>query len=126
MEWGIYKEWHKWLISAFSDLRLDGFVYVRSVLRLLITSKLQTSPTTCYERLKKRNRVEESGVSLDYLQSLHQRHEDWLIHKKPSISIASVIQNVPILVLNCDEEFIDSPSRRSQMILDIKNFTSRL
>ena len=30
VEWGIYKDWHTWLIDAFDGLHLDGFVYVRN------------------------------------------------------------------------------------------------
>lgn len=44
----------------------DGFVYLR------------TDPATCLKRLQKRQRSEEGGVSLDYLQNLHEKHEAWL------------------------------------------------
>jgi hypothetical protein len=29
VEWGIYKDWHAWLINSFDNLQLDAFVYVR-------------------------------------------------------------------------------------------------
>lgn len=29
-------------------------------------------------RLKRRQRSEEGGVTIEYLQGLHQKHEDWL------------------------------------------------
>ena len=35
----------------------------------------------CYERLQKRGRPEESTVTLEYLQHLHHRHEEWLTNK---------------------------------------------
>ena len=44
----------------------DGFIYLRA------------QPDTCMNRMMKRSRNEETGVGIDYLQDLHQRHEDWL------------------------------------------------
>jgi deoxyadenosine/deoxycytidine kinase len=35
----------------------------------------------CHNRLQKRKRPEESEVERTYLESLHNRHEDWLINK---------------------------------------------
>ena len=43
----------------------DGFIYLRA------------APSTCLARLKRRARGEEGGVSPDYLESLHAKHEDW-------------------------------------------------
>jgi len=114
VEWGIYKDWHGWLIKAFSELKLDGFIYLR------------TLPETCLKRLKKRNRTEESGISLTYLQSIHQRHEDWLIEKKQTVKIAEEIKNVPILILDCDEEFESNPVRRNEMVQQIRKFMEKL
>lgn len=44
----------------------DGFVYLRA------------DPKTCMQRMKRRNRGEEGGVSQEYLDVLHANHEDWL------------------------------------------------
>jgi hypothetical protein len=47
----------------------DGFIYLRA------------QPQTCMSRMQQRNRNEETGVGIDYLQDLHDRHENWLCHK---------------------------------------------
>ncbi|XP_013414541.1 thymidine kinase 2, mitochondrial-like [Lingula anatina] len=65
----ILEEWYQWIL-ANQTVQLDLIVYLRA------------DPCTCYERLKKRNRQEETGVPLDYLEALHQLHEDWLIHQR--------------------------------------------
>ena len=46
----------------------------------LIPVYLQTDPETAMQRVKKRNRSEESNISMDFLNGLHRLHEDWLIH----------------------------------------------
>jgi deoxyadenosine/deoxycytidine kinase len=89
LEWQLYQEWFSWLVTQYVP-RPDGFIYLR------------TEPTTCYERIAKRARYEEVSVTLDYLQQLHEKHEDWLIAKN---SIDPILQDVPVLVLPCDEEF---------------------
>lgn len=39
---------------------------------------LSLNPEMCFERMKKRNRTEETGVSLEYLTQLHNTHEKWM------------------------------------------------
>ncbi|KAH0864847.1 hypothetical protein HID58_082058 [Brassica napus] len=55
----------------FSDSRVfsipDGFIYLRA------------SPDTCHKRMMLRKRADEGGVSLKYLQDLHEKHESWLL-----------------------------------------------
>ncbi len=83
-------------IPPFNDICWD-LVYLRS------------SPEVCYERLKQRGRKEESPVQLvctwhgfacfphiwtqSYLQTLHNRYEDWLFSKSVDPTFS-----VPILV----------------------------
>lgn len=55
-------------ISQDLGLIPDGFVYLRA------------SPDTCMQRLRKRSRSEEVGISEAYLEMLHANHEDWLQH----------------------------------------------
>ena len=54
------------LVSSFKGLVPDGFIY------------LAASPETCMRRLALRGRDEEGGVSLEYLDNLHSKHEEWL------------------------------------------------
>jgi deoxyadenosine/deoxycytidine kinase len=89
LEWNLYTQWFSWLVDN-SMAKPDGFIYLR------------TDPAVCYERLRQRNRSEEATVSLDYLKLVHQKHEDWLIHKR---DIAPYLQEVPVLILECNEEF---------------------
>ena len=89
LEWKLYQEWFTWLVDTYMA-KPSGFIY------------LQTDPIICYKRLLKRNRQEEAGVSLEYLQQLHDKHEQWLIHKT---NVAASIKEAPVLVIPCDDDF---------------------
>lgn len=39
---------------------------------------INTDPSVCFERIKKRNRCGEDGISIDYLEKLHTLHKNWL------------------------------------------------
>jgi deoxyadenosine/deoxycytidine kinase len=45
---------------------LEGIVYV------------QCDPQTCQQRIKKRDRKGEDDIPLDYLERIHEKHEEWL------------------------------------------------
>ncbi|XP_014846577.1 PREDICTED: thymidine kinase 2, mitochondrial [Poecilia mexicana] len=79
----ILNEWFDWITTNVS-LPVDLIVY------------LQTSPQTCYERLKQRCREEEMVIPLEYLEFIHQLHEDWLI-KGTSAPVPA-----PVLVIPAD------------------------
>lgn len=66
VELSIYDSWFSPMVSALPTLIPDGFIY------------LKADPRTCLERMSSRARSEEVGVSLDYLENLHSKHEDWL------------------------------------------------
>lgn len=89
LEWKLYQEWFTWLVDTYT-VKPSGFIY------------MQTDPKVCYKRLLKRNRSEEGGVTLEYLELLHDKHERWLIHKD---GVAPYIKDIPVLVIPCDEEF---------------------
>ncbi|XP_005093235.2 thymidine kinase 2, mitochondrial [Aplysia californica] len=69
IEHAILTEWFDWIIQS-QNIKVDLFVYLR------------TDPELLYSRIKQRCRPEEEGIPLDYLRTLHQLHEEWLIHKK--------------------------------------------
>ncbi|XP_038070208.1 deoxynucleoside kinase-like [Patiria miniata] len=78
-EYNVLTEWFDWLIKK--DVQVDYIVYLRS------------TPEQCEKRILERSRKEESGIPLDYLRDLHERHEDWLIRKKFELP-------APVLVLD--------------------------
>ncbi|KAH9309095.1 hypothetical protein KI387_037006, partial [Taxus chinensis] len=67
MEINIYDSWFDPVVSVLPGLVPDGFIYLRA------------SPDTCHNRLRLRKRAEEQGVTLEYLQGLHEKHEQWLV-----------------------------------------------
>lgn len=89
LEWKLYRDWFEWLVSSYS-VRPAGFIYLR------------TDPEICYQRLCKRSRTEEAGISFEYLSSLHEKHESWLIKKE---GVAPYLEDTPVLVLDCNLEF---------------------
>jgi len=106
LEWQLYKEWFSWLVDSYV-VRPTGFIY------------LHTDPTVCYERLKKRNRQEEVGVSLEYLQQLHDKHESWLMKKE---GVEAYLQETPVLRLDCNTEFEQDSAVFEQHLADIVSF----
>ncbi len=106
LEWSLYQEWFDWLVDTYAQ-KPDGFIYLR------------TSPEKCFSRLKKRARQEEGIVPLSYLQSLHTKHEEWLIEKK---NIATYLQQVPVLVLETDVEFENDPDQMEKYLQEIAGF----
>jgi len=63
MEWEAYNMWYNHYITKFE---YDGFIYLNAL------------PDKCMERINIRKRGEETGISLDYLRSLHEKHVIWL------------------------------------------------
>lgn len=106
LEWSLYQDWFDWLVENYAP-KPTGFIYLR------------TSPEMCYSRLKKRARTEESAVSLSYLESLHEKHEDWLIGKK---NIAASLKNVPVLILEKDTEFESNSAQMDEYVSQIADF----
>jgi len=109
LEWKLYCEWFSWLVDQYVTLP-KGFIY------------LQTDPNVCYERLLKRNRHEESGVEIEYLKHLHEKHEKWLVRKE---GVCNYIKDIPVLVLDCNEDFEHNKEQMQKHIESIVNFVSQ-
>ncbi|XP_044758124.1 deoxynucleoside kinase-like isoform X2 [Coccinella septempunctata] len=80
-DYAVLDQWYRW-IRANVDINLDLIVYLR------------TSPEVVYERVKTRNRPEETGLTLEYLKDLHDSHEKWLMSNDERFN------NVPLIVLD--------------------------
>ena len=110
LEWTIYKEWFGWLVESYTR-KPSGFVY------------LQTSPQTCFERIKKRSRCEESDIPLSYLEALHARHEEWLIEKR---EVLPSLMDTPVLVLDCNQEFETHPEVQASHLAKMRDFVDHI
>lgn len=80
IEKNTYDIWFNWLESKITR-KPDGIIYLRA------------EPEVCLERVQRRDRTEESTVSLDYLANIHQKHEAWLNKEK-------MYGDVPIYVID--------------------------
>ncbi|XP_054834385.1 deoxycytidine kinase 2-like [Eublepharis macularius] len=109
-EWAIYKDWHTWLLKQFeSAIELDGIIYLR------------TSPQKCMERLQYRGREEEQGIKLQYLESLHYKHESWLQERTMKVDFDN-LRDIPILVLDINEDFKNDEIKQQNLLDKVKAF----
>ncbi|KAM4614424.1 thymidine kinase 2, mitochondrial isoform 2-T2 [Discoglossus pictus] len=101
VDYVVLSEWFEWIIKNI-HLSVDLIVY------------LQTSPETCYQRLKMRCRQEEQVIPLEYLYAIHNLYEEWLI-KQTSFAVPA-----PVLVINADgdlERMIDRYEAHRERIM---------
>ena len=61
-----YKIYNYWYNNLYPDIKVKNIIY------------LKTDPEIAFQRIKKRNRKEEEGITLDYINDVHDYHEKWL------------------------------------------------
>jgi thymidylate kinase len=77
VEYEILDKWFNFMTNSH-DCGLDIIFYLR------------TNPETCLKRLNQRARNEETNrVTIEYLQQLHDFHEEWLIDGNQNIASAT-------------------------------------
>ena len=103
LEWYIYKNWFSWLEEQFK-LKPCGFIYLRA------------TPDVCLERINTRGRSEEKKIEIEYLQSLHEYHEDWLGNN------SKLEDETPILVVDGNTNFQDDEKELDTIISQIMKF----
>src|SRR5690606_15781423 len=106
LEWNLYKQWFTWLVEEYTH-KPSAFIY------------LYTEPKVCFDRMKKRSRFEESDISLQYLEILHEKHENWLRKKEGVIDFVS---DVPVLILECNQDFQNNYEMQEMHVHKICNF----
>lgn len=75
----------QWFEASLPSAPVDLIIYLRS------------DPNIVYKRIQERGRPEESGIKLEYLQTLHELHEEWLIEKKFPLPapVLTIDANIP-------------------------------
>ncbi|UJR10572.1 hypothetical protein I4U23_014772 [Adineta vaga] len=77
-EYEILNDWFEMLVSSGS-CDLDLIIYLRA------------TPETCLERIQMRHRSEEESIDLNYLRTLHEHHEEWLVQRSRTNNSPPVI-----------------------------------
>ncbi|XP_066234086.1 deoxyguanosine kinase, mitochondrial isoform X2 [Saccopteryx leptura] len=114
VEWRIYQDWHSFLLKKFaSQLQLHGFIY------------LQATPQVCLMRLHQRNREEERGIELAYLEQLYGQHEAWFVHKTTKLHFES-LRNTPVLVLDVNDDFSSEVTKQEELMKKVNTFVNSL
>ena len=90
LEWNVYNAWFDFLTYQHC-LPPQGFIYLRA------------NPKLSYKRTVQRDRQAEETIKLSYLEQIHFKHENFLIHKK---DIHHSIINTPVLVLDCNYDLL--------------------
>ena len=96
-----YDLWFNWLENKITR-KPDGIIYLRA------------EPNVCLERVHKRDRVEESSVSLDYLTTIHKKHDEWLSERDS-------YNGIPIYVIDNTDE----PSKAVEHVCRITKYNSK-
>lgn len=110
LEWSLYcKLWDREKIRV--PCLPDGFVYLR------------TPASVCYDRIKRRGRFEEGPITLDYLQKIEQKYENWFMHKT---GIDETIAAVPTLVLDFSKDLVQSVDMQQQYLQQIRDFLQNI
>jgi len=99
-----YKIYLKWFDTFVTEFPINKVIYVN------------TSPKICYDRIKRRSRDGENTISLEYLTTCHQYHQDML--NKASEECMCKDQ----LVLNGDIDIYDNSEELKKWIKQINTF----
>lgn len=106
LEWEILKQWFTYLVQGKCK-NPRGFIY------------LKLSPEIAWERTKKRNRSGEESIPLEYFQQIDTAMDAFLINKQ---GLLPELAQIPVLVLNCDQDFVQNKQKQKEMIEQVKDF----
>lgn len=106
IEWNLYNQWVEFLFTQ-KCTPPRGFIY------------LQASPEVCYERIQRRNRHGEGGLTIDYLKQIDDKHENFLVKKQ---GIFNNLEKTPVLVLDANQNFEKDPAIFQNYLNQITSF----
>ena len=102
LEYNIYLYWYNNIISNYPKIK--NIIY------------LDVDPKIAYERMLKRNRVEEDNVSKDYIDDVHKFHEQWL-KENYKLNICNI---------KCSFDFEKDKDNKLKVIQNIDSFIMKL
>jgi deoxyadenosine/deoxycytidine kinase len=108
LEWEVYSRWANFLLTSRCTPP-TGFIYLRA------------APKTCLERVKKRQRSAEDSLTLEYLEQIHQKHDDFLIYKK---GLPPVLAKVPVLIIESEDAFLSDKSQQKRIFGLVEEFVT--
>lgn len=78
---------------------------------------MRANPEVSFQRICTRSRKEEAHITSNYWEMLHEGHEHMLLHNKPE-----ALADVPILVIDCNQDMHANPDFVSDTIVKIEQF----
>jgi deoxyadenosine/deoxycytidine kinase len=78
---------------------------------------LKCDAKICKQRIGKRGRDEEAGISLEYLEDLNKYHDAWLVDGADKFNT---------IVIDCNEDFESNPEKQKEMITKIQQKVNQL
>lgn len=99
-----YKIYDYWYNMKLHDITVSNVIYLR------------TTPNDAYNRIQLRNRPEEKSISYDYLQTIHNYHDRWLVDEN----------NSNICYLNGTDDFLNNKEIKNNIIKSINVFIHSL
>ena len=79
-----YQIYNKWFEEFACEIPINKIIYIK------------TNPEISFERIKKRNRIGESEIQLDYLINCHKYHEDMIKLLSTTTEVIYIDGNVDI------------------------------
>jgi deoxyadenosine/deoxycytidine kinase len=98
IEWNAYNKWNNFFDLNYGNKINHKIIYLRC------------NPETSQMRIKIRNRGEENNIPLDYLETLHKYHDNWLVN------------NSNALIIDADKDFVNNKNRFDEIYDEINNF----
>jgi deoxyadenosine/deoxycytidine kinase len=106
-----YHVFTKMLMSEGSIDKLEHNLYERLLSQLRTTATplsaivhVNTIPTVCAERIKKRSRIGEGNIPLTYLESLNKYQREWI----ESSTVPSISSDCDFVDISIIESFIEN------------------
>lgn len=103
-EYFVYKSWYDDCTQRLNGV-IKGAIYLR------------TTPPICMTRIAKRSREGEENISVQYIKTLHELHDEWLFndHNHPDLPVCVINGDLPQDHINFESisEFVNTRAQRS-------------